>query len=121
MDNPDNYEVKRDPKGKFLPGITGNPFGTGGRPVGTVSLVALLKQQLIDNPKEAEDIVKAFVKEGKAGDMRAIEELLNRIDGKVIERHKLEAEIPITLRFLPAALLVDQAIEGEYKEIKEGD
>ena len=105
------HAIKRGNPG-WVKGQSGNP---NGRPKGTLSLVSLLKQQLLDNPGEAKEIVKAFVEQGKVGDMRAIEELLNRIDGKVIERHKLEAEIPITLLFQPASQL--QSIEGKYKEI----
>ena len=102
-----NKEVIRDNKGRYVKGQSGNPYANGGRPIGSVSLVQILRQRLNENPQEAKEIVNAFIDQGKAKDMRAIEELLNRIDGKVAERHKIEAEIPIRLVFVPAETLQD--------------
>ena len=39
---------------------------------------------------------------GKTRELGAIKELLDRIDGKVVERHRLEGELPIKLVFVPA-------------------
>ena len=97
--------ANRAEDGKWLPGKSGNPSG---RPKMPLSLTKILKELLETEPEEAEAIVKAHIKQGKYGDMRAITELYDRIDGKVLERHKIETE-PITLTFVPA------------KELKEGD
>ena len=99
IDNPHQQDIHRDSKGRFIPGQSGNP---GGTPVGTVSLVALLRKQLAEHPEDAKDIVKSLVAMGKTRELGAIKEMLDRIDGKVVETHKIEGELPIKLVFVPA-------------------
>jgi len=67
-----------------------------------ISLVKLLKQRLEAHPEEAEQILDAWLGGAKKKDMRAISELLDRIDGKVAETHKIEGELPVNLIFRPA-------------------
>ena len=91
-------DIQRDDKGHFLPGQSGHPEG---RPPDSVSLVTVLKRILRENPKDGEAIIQSLIKEGKTGNLGAQKELLDRIDGKVAERHIIE-EIPIKLIFVPA-------------------
>jgi len=111
IDNPEPYVIHRDSKGKFIKGYSANP---GGNPPGKViSLVALLRKQLTEHPEDAKAIVDSLIKMGKTRELGAIKELLDRIDGKVVERHRLEGELPIRLVFVPAKALLEGQGEGE--------
>lgn len=96
---PQQQAVLRDTQGKFMPGVSGNP---GGTPKGTFSLQAKLRRYLEEHPSEADDIIKAMAKQGKLGNMVATKEMMDRIDGKVPETHRIEGELPIRLVFMPA-------------------
>lgn len=98
------HEIIRGESGKFAKGHTGNPFG---HPPGTISLVLLLKRHFKKHPEDAQAIVDALVNLGKAGDMRAIEQLIDRIDGRVVERHAIEGEMPVLIQFIPAQRLIE--------------
>ena len=81
---------------------------------GKVSIVSRIKDYLDRNPDEIDRIVRALVKEGKLGSVVAIKELLDRIDGKVAERHKLDAELPVKIVFVPAEeLLAERPVEPQ--------
>jgi hypothetical protein len=68
---------------KFKPGQCGNP---GGRPRGT-SLTKRLADALEKNDGElAELIVKSLIKSGLKGSNPALQEIFNRIEGKVADR-----------------------------------
>jgi hypothetical protein len=60
----------------------------------------------------------------KRGNGVALGELLNRLEGKVIERHELEAKLPVTLVFQPVVkrpeLPAGEVIDVEAKEVTEG-
>jgi len=100
-------EIMRDEKGHFLPGSTGNPGGLGGRPIGSVSLVKRLREHFYDNPNDIEMVNKTLINMAKTRELGAIRELFDRIDGKAIERHKIEGELPIKLIFMPASELLE--------------
>lgn len=107
IDNPDMQGITRDSEtGQFVKGHSGNPGGMPGR---TVSLVALLRKRLVEYPEDAQAIVDSLVKMGKTRELGAIKELLDRVDGKVAERHKIDMEMPIKLVFVPAKELLDTA------------
>ena len=116
-----HYAVKNSNRSKHLEqykwkkGQSGNPDG---RPTGSISLVESLKAYLRRNPQKLEEIVIALVKEGRLGNIVATKEMLDRIDGKVAERHKIEGELPIKLIFVPAQRL----LEGEARilDLEEG-
>lgn len=104
-------------KYQWKPGESGNKDG---RPTGSISLVESLKAYLRRNPEKLEEIVIALVREGRLGNIVATKEMLDRIDGKVAERHRIEGELPIRLIFVPA----EQILELEAKqplEITEGE
>ena len=98
----------------FVKGQSGNPAG---RPPSKVSVVQRLKERLIEHPEEVDQIVVSLIKQAKLGNMIAAKEILDRIDGRVVERHKLEGELPITLQFVPAsALLASSSVSVEEIE-----
>jgi hypothetical protein len=81
---PDYSGENRDGQGRYKPGTSGNPEG---RPKGSLSLVAILKEELGKIPEgEKEDyahllINKAIDKAVTDGDTSTIRDLINRIDG----------------------------------------
>lgn len=111
-------------------GQSGNPKG---RPVKNLSLVSLVKEHLESHPEDAKAVAIALISMAKGQDMRAIAELLDRVDGKVAETHRIEGELPVTIQFVPASQLLArnadsaerlsdgnlEALEGEYREIPE--
>ena len=100
-------------------GQSGNPKG---RPVKNLSIVSLVKERLETHPEEAEEIALALIKLAKSKNLWAIESVMNRIDGKVEERHHIEGALPITIQFVPAEMLLGRkqdVIEGEFAEIKQ--
>lgn len=58
---PDNQEIIRDDKGRFKPGVSGNPAG---RPEG-ISIKERIKQYLKDNPKEFEELCQFYLNDKK--------------------------------------------------------
>jgi len=107
-------EYKR-PEHLWRPGESGNPSG---RPKDSVSLVTTLKQQLREHPELATDIIQALITKGKSQDVSAIKEMFDRIDGKVVETHRIEGEIPVVLKFMPARELLTEGDGSIYT--KEG-
>ena len=75
----------RAPNGQFLPGYhSPNPTG---RPKLKVSLTKLLQDRLESEPDTAQAIIGAWIDAAKEPDMRAIELMLDRLEGKVAEKH----------------------------------
>jgi len=76
-------EKKRDDKGRFRKGQSGN---AGGRPKGSVSLTTLLRHALLEaDPTTkktlARQLIDSLVAEALGGNVRALEVVLERIDG----------------------------------------
>ena len=103
-DDPKPTGVIRDAKGRFVVGGVGNPSG---RPPGSISLADKLRKRLAEHPEEADSIISALIKLGIGRDMRAIEHSFAYVDGKPVERHRFEGELPIKLVFVPAKELLD--------------
>ena len=118
----DNPNGKPLPDGIHLwePGESGNPKG---RPIGAISVVERLRAYLRRHPEEIEELVIALIKEGRLGNLGATKEIMDRVDGRVVEKHILEGELPITIRFVPAAMVLGNGkrdvIEGQATEIKQ--
>ncbi len=74
--------------GRWEPGQSGNPKG---RPLD--SLTSLLKQYLDQGGNKAhkEEVIESLVKlaksEGAQGQVSALKEIFDRLDGKVVEKH----------------------------------
>lgn len=125
----DHFKKKSPSRGEHLEkfqwkkGQTGNPEG---RPTGSISITETLKKFLRRNPQALEDIVIALIEEGRLGNMTATKEMLERIDGKVAERHTIEGELPIKLLFIPAQEVIDasettQIGTEDVLELSEGE
>lgn len=86
---------------QWQPGESGNP---GGRPKGK-SITAELRK-LIDKGTNAEDMAQILYDLAKnkldRSQIAALKELLDRTDGKVADVHKIEADVPINIAFVPA-------------------
>lgn len=94
---------------RWKKGQSGNPDG---RPTGSISLVEQLKAYLRRHPEDIQAIVLALIQQGKIGNMVATKEMLDRIDGKVADRHLIEGDLPITVQFVPAEQILGHS-EGE--------
>lgn len=88
MSDTDEHPVKRGENGQFLPGTAGGP----GRPEGSVSLLAVVRRKLRDEPERLEEIAEDLLLMARARDpaaLRAILALLDRLDGPVAHRVEL--------------------------------
>lgn len=79
---------------QFKPGESGNPHG---RPKGTKNLSTILKEMLeleteVDGEKmtNKDAIIRKLMKKSKEGDMKAIQEVFDRTEGKSKQEIKLE-------------------------------
>lgn len=85
MEREKHAETRLD-GGKWAPGYCPNP---GGRPKGSVSLVAILLQKLREQDPDmpartrGEAVVESILAKAKDGDTAMLKELLDRTDGKV--------------------------------------
>jgi hypothetical protein len=89
---------ERDEHGRFLPGTSGNP---GGRPKGSVSLATALQRELLRRQESGQAGIEAvaarLVDLALAGDLRAVREIGDRIDGKPKQAVDLATQEPIVL------------------------
>ena len=89
----------RDEHGRYLPGASGNP---GGRPKGSVSLVGALRRELErrqDSGQPGIEVVAArLVDLAVDGDLRAVREIADRLDGKPTQAVDLHASEPFVLK-----------------------
>ncbi len=93
----DKKDTGREANGKWKPGQSGNPKG---RPAGSFSLVALLKEALQDlafdldgkkmDKTHAQLLIKKMLKLAiKDGDVRMISQILNHVDGLPMQKTEL--------------------------------
>lgn len=66
-----------------------------GRPPNSVT--TLLKNR---NPEDNLAVADKLYALAIAGDMSAIREYIDRTDGKVIDKHQIEGEIPVSIRYV---------------------
>ncbi len=82
----------------WKPGQSGNPKGRPRKDACITSLVKeLLEQDAGKGKTHAQLIAMAILKESAKGNISAIRELLDRIEGKVVDKHKIEGDVPVTL------------------------
>ena len=98
-DEPANQgeNTARDSKGRYLPGVSGNPAGRGSTP----SLVAALRAELGEREDGGRPAMRAIaarlVEMALEGDIRAIREVLDRLDGKALQAVSVDTAAPIVL------------------------
>lgn len=88
LSNNSGKSVQRNEKGQLLPGVVLNP---GGKPKGVRHMSTLLAEAI---KRVAEDtgtshdveIVQALVTKAKSGDMKAIDTVFDRVDGKAEQK-----------------------------------
>jgi hypothetical protein len=73
MDEPADTGGIRDDKGRFLPGVSGNP---NGRPEGSVSIMTKIRQKFQEDP----ELFDAYVAEVLA-DPKLRTEIIRQLDG----------------------------------------
>ena len=87
-----------------------------GRKVASHTLKAQEVRKLLieEIGKEAKPLIKGLIVKGKAGDVKAIQELFNRSMGKVADNLKLDFKNPL-------AILLTQISNEEQPAIKKGE
>lgn len=82
----------------FQPGQSGNPGGGNNRKVITSALISRLMWDIDAQPRKGEiktvahGIVEKLIKKALDGDMRAITEIYDRVEGKALQTIKDETE-----------------------------
>ena len=80
--NQQDETSERDTQGRWVAGTSGNPAG---RPVGTGSIVTELRRLIDETDSNGETsaalIARQLVSLAKGGDLRAIKECFDRLDG----------------------------------------
>jgi len=93
---------KKMPEGKKFPkGVSGNP---NGRPKGRISFIPAIKQALAEcvddnkgDPIQMRDaLVKTLLNKALGGDMKALEYVIDRIDGKALQNVEMDARVEIS-------------------------
>jgi len=98
---------------------------TIGRPRKELSLSYQLRDWLIKHPEYGHKVIMAWLDMVlKRGNVQALDIMLDRLEGKVIERHELEGALPIMLVFQPVSRadaldVPTHVVEGESREIPE--
>jgi hypothetical protein len=89
-EKPEKSGIIRDKEGKFVPGHSGNPAG---KPPGTISAIAKVKQIFQENPEEFEKFIEEYIK-----DPNNRKHIVEMIDGKPKQDVNLgNAELPFTI------------------------
>ena len=120
MPKPENIEPH-----KFKPGQSGNPKG---RPKGARSLSTILREMLeepieivVDGKKERREfrevIIRKLLKKANDGDMRAIQEIFDRVEGKAQQKidHTTQGEMIADTRIL------EEKVNMALKILQDGD
>ena len=100
----------RDPKGRFLPGYSGNP---GGRTPYQRSLTETIRAHLSRGMKQ--QLVEVLFAKASQGDLNAIRLILEYHDGKPLARHEITGDRSgsIILVKSESSVQVDLATEEE--------
>lgn len=77
----------------FMPGKSGNPSG---RPKGTFSLEKRLRMILeAHDEKEGRELALAAIKHAKDGNAAYFKQIIDRIDGPVVEKQDITADVRV--------------------------
>jgi hypothetical protein len=88
---------KQKPAHLWKPGESGNPTGKkkGTRHFSTLIREAITKVATDTGTSDDKEIVRALVEKAKAGDLKAVDMVLDRVDGKAEETINLDGEMTI--------------------------
>ena len=116
-DNTGDNRIKRDKRGKFLPGVSGNPDG---KPLGAFSLLSILKAEIQKCPKGktkksyAALIIKRMLADAIAlGDSTQIKLIWNYLEGMPAQKTHIDATVNEEIKRAGDALL--DIINGNQK------
>lgn len=101
-----NPNAKPPPEHQFKPGQSGNPKG---RPVGARGLSTILREMLeeeidvnIDGTKQRKQfgdvIIRKLLKKANDGDIRAITEIFDRVEGKAKQANEVRGDVTVVIR-----------------------
>lgn len=91
-DKPKNKQQEtRDKKGRFVPGVSGNP---NGRPPKGHSITDMFKQMLDNTPEKKLELVEAIYNAAIAGDSAAQKMIWNYMDGMPQQKTDVSITIP---------------------------
>lgn len=98
-DKPAKQETNRDEKGRFVPGVSGNPKG---RPPKEHSLTDAVREFFDANPEKKHELVKSVVNRAVRGDVTAAKLVWEYMDGKATQRTEIKdvTEEPEELQLL---------------------
>lgn len=87
----------RDDKGRLLPGVILNPTGKpkGARHFSTLIREAITKVANDTGDSDDKLIVKALVEKAKEGDLKAVDIVFDRVDGKAEQTINLDGELTV--------------------------
>lgn len=112
-DKPKQTELKRRPNGTFTVGNKeGNvwPKGTSGNPKGRPpSIMTALRRKLREDPTILDSLADALLDPAQDQSFPHLKEVLERLDGKVADRHRVEYEGDLKRLLLIVAEEVDEA------------
>lgn len=91
---------------QFKPGASGNPSG---RPRGSRNLSTILREMLeeeievsIDGTKQRKQfgdvIIRRLLKKANDGDIRAITEIFDRVEGKAKQANEIKGDVTVVIR-----------------------
>lgn len=96
-------------KGKFKPGQSGNP---NGRPKGVKNWDVVMRELFEKGDYSQEDIVKIYIEQAKEGNIKAMEWLADRMDGKANEKVKHEVD-EIIVRLVRASETLNDRLSNK--------
>lgn len=123
-ENTGHLQEKRDERGRFQKGVSGNPKG---KPIGSVSIVAKLKNELQKVPvgqksSRLEELVSKILKKAiEEGNENMIKLVVNYIDGMPKQTMDLEAKVEETHIPMDNQRIQELVREAEDKILNELD
>lgn len=93
---PHEQEKNRNPDGTFVKGVSGNP---GGRPIGSISPITMLKNMFAEDPEDFRAFVKRY-KENPQNEKHLVEMLDGKAEQKTDMTLRGDETAPVLVKFL---------------------